>query len=214
MYHNVIFNEKRLGMVSTSRSGCTYFRKRLCNDFGLEDSGSWLKQNEYQQIEEAKFSKHPHILKIKIHYIPENDLEFVLRQFPKIWLWREDTIRQFMSHIARLRTKINHVYDINDQPQIKDKSLTATRSEFDLFMYRQKLFWNAWKTIGFIKNEPLIKFEDFLNNPNNIYDHLYDWFYFYMTSNGVVNIQLPQKIEIDYKEKFANYETIVNWFDE
>ena len=40
-------NENRIGMVSTSRSGCTVFRRAICNIYGMADSNSWLKKNDY-----------------------------------------------------------------------------------------------------------------------------------------------------------------------
>jgi hypothetical protein len=76
----------RIGMVSTSRAGCTFIRKYLCNVYGMQDSNSWLKKNGYRNIEDAPFANQKHILKILVHYIPEHDLAWVLNDMPKIWL--------------------------------------------------------------------------------------------------------------------------------
>ena len=207
-------NENRLGMISTSRSGCTVFRRAICNTYGMADSNSWLKKNDYGHIEDAAFSNQPHILKILIHYVPESNLGFVLNDMPKIWLWREDRVRQFLSHIARLHTKINHVYSENNQPQLDDKSISATRNQFDVFMYRQKLFWKVWKAYGFLKNEPLIKFEDFLEKPNEVVENLQDWYWAQFRFGVPIRVPLPHKINLDYKDKFENYDKILGWFNE
>ena len=71
-------NENRIGMISTSRSGCTVFRRAICNVYGLQETNSWLKNNDYQHIEQAPFSTQPHMLKILVHYVPESKLGFVL----------------------------------------------------------------------------------------------------------------------------------------
>ena len=207
-------NENRIGMVSTSRSGCTIFRKCICNLYGMEDSNSWLKKNDYQHIEQAPFSTQPHILKILIHYIPESNLGFALNEMPKIWLYRGDTVRQFLSHVARLHTKINHVYSEDDQPRLDDNSIGATRNQFDIFMYRQKLFWKVWKAYGFIKNEPLIKFEDFLKEPNDVVGSLKNWYHEKFRFGMKATLPMPHQIEMDYTKKFANYDEIQGWFNE
>ena len=207
-------NESRIGMVSTSRSGCTVFRRAICNAYGMEDSNSWLKKNDYKHIERASFSRRPHILKILIHYIPESNLGFILNEMPKIWLWRENTVRQFLSHITRLHTKINHVYSEDGQPRLDDNSVGATRNQFDMFMYRRKLFWKVWKSYGFIKNEPLIKFEDFLEKPNEVIVRLQDWYWQEFKLDEPINLPMPQKIKMDYTKKFANYDEILGWFNE
>jgi hypothetical protein len=207
-------NENRIGMVSTSRSGCTIFRRDICNVYGMADSNSWLKKNDYKHIEQAPFSDKPHILKILIHYIPESELGFILNEMPKIWLYRDDEVRQFLSHVARLHTKINHVYEKSDQPILNDNSISATRNQFDIFMYRKKLFWKVWKAYGFLKNEPLIKFEDFLETPTEIIENLQEWYWKQFRFGGPFQIPMPHKIEMEYTEKFANYEEILEWFDE
>ena len=207
-------NESRIGMVSTSRSGCTVFRRAICNAYGMEDSNSWLNKNDYKHIEQAPFSRRPHILKILIHYIPESNLGFILNEMPKIWLWRENTVRQFLSHVARLHTKINHVYSEDGQPRLDDNSVGATRNQFDMFMYRRKLFWKVWKSYGFIKNEPLIKFEDFLEKPNEVIVRLQDWYWQELKLDEPINLPMPQKIKMDYTKKFANYDEILGWFNE
>ena len=207
-------NENRIGMVSTSRGGCTVFRRTLCNIYGMEDSNSWLKKNDYQHIDKAPFSKQPHILKILIHYIPESKMGFILNDMPKIWLYRDDTIRQFLSHVARLHTKINHVYEKDGQPQLEDNSIAATRNQFDTFMYRRQLFWKLWKAYGFIKNEPLIKFEDFVEKPQETVEYLQDWYWKQFEFGTPIKLPMPHKIEMDYTKKFGNYNEILGWFNE
>lgn len=207
-------NENRIGMVSTSRSGCTVFRRAICNVYGMEDTNSWLKKNDYKHIEQAPFSNKPHILKILIHYIPESELGFILNEMPKIWLYRDDIVRQFLSHVTRLHTKINHVYEESDQPSLDDNSISATRNQFDIFMYRKKLFWKVWKSCGFLKNEPLIKFEDFVENPNEVVEGLQDWYWKQFKVGGPIQFPMPHKIEIDYTKKFENYDEILGWFNE
>ena len=202
-------------MVSTSRAGCTYFRRFLCNRYNLGDSGSWLKYHPYHHIEDQEWTHSPHVLKVLIHYIPKKDRKIILSDFDKIWLWREDKIRQFLSHVTRLRTRVSHVYQEKDLPDIQANSLTATRHEFDIFQRRQKEFWNLYHEIGFVKNEPLVKFEDFVNNPVGTCQMLEDWFYMEFSSTfDTPNKALPHKITIDYHDKFMNYDEIQEWFDE
>ena len=62
----------RLGLVATSRSGSTYFRRYLCDKYGLHDSASWLKNNPYEKIKEAPFADKHHILKILIFILLVN----------------------------------------------------------------------------------------------------------------------------------------------
>jgi len=180
----------------------------------MADSNSWLKKNDYQHIEETPFSNQPHILKILIHYVPESKLGFVLNDMPKIWLYRDDEVRQFLSHVARLHTKVNHVYESDGQPILDDNSVMATRNQFDIFMYRRKLFWKVWKVYGFIKNEPLIKFEDFLENPTEVVENLEEWYWKQFRFGAPIKFPMPHKIQMDYIEKFANYEEILEWFNE
>jgi hypothetical protein len=81
-------------------------------------------------------------------------------------------------------------------------------------MYRRKLFWKVWKVYGFIKNEPLIKFEDFLENPTEIVENLQEWYWKQFRFGAPIKFPMPHKIQMDYIEKFANYEEILEWFDE
>jgi|TARA_R110001592_G_scaffold357103_1_gene659834 LPS sulfotransferase NodH len=203
----------RIGMVSTSRAGCTFIRKYLCNVYGMQDPNSWLKKNDYRNIKDAPFANEKHILKILVHYVPEHDLAWVLNDMPKIWLYRRDKCQQFLSHVARLRTGINHVYSSESQPQIKDKSLVATREEYERFIKRQDLFWRLYKAYGFLKNEPLIMYEDFCADPENNIDDLYDWFWQYFGNPLKKRIPMPLKIDVNYEDKFINYMEVVNWFD-
>ena len=207
-------NENRIGMVSTSRSGCTVFRRAICNVYGLQETNSWLKNNDYKHIEQAPFSNQPHMLKILVHYVPESKLGFVLNDMPKIWLYRGNMVRQFLSHVTRLYTLVNHVYDETNQPHLEDNSIVATRNQFDTFMYRHKLFWKLWKAYGFLKNEPLIKFEDFLAQPQEVVEELQEWCWPQLRFNDPIKIEMPLRIEMDYTTKFSNYDEIVEWFNE
>ena len=203
----------RIGMVSTSRAGCTFIRKYLCNIYGMQDPDSWLKKNDYRNIEHMPFANERHILKILVHYVPKHDLAWVLNDMPKIWLYREDTCQQFLSHIARLRTGVNHVYSSEGQPQIKNKSLVATREEYEGFVKRQDLFWRLYKAYGFLKNEPLIQYEEFCATPEEHIDNLYDWHWQSFGQPLEERISMPLKIDVNYEDKFINYMEVVNWFD-
>ena len=205
----------RIGLVATSRSGSTYFRRYLCNTYNLMDSGSWLKTNSYSDIEETDFVCGPHVLKVLLHYIPKKDRVKVLNDFPKIWLYRDDKKRQFLSHVARLRTNVHHAYKEEERPQIQDNSLIATRKEFDRFKYKSKEFWELYHKLGFTKNEPLIRFEDFTDDPRSIMLMLQDWFFEEFHGNFErEKLALPLKLEVDYSKKFKNYDEIVEWFSE
>ena len=68
----------RIGMVSTSRAGCTFIRKYLCNIYGMQDPNSWLKKNDYRNIEHMPFANERHILKILVHYVPKHDLDITI----------------------------------------------------------------------------------------------------------------------------------------
>ena len=130
----------RLGLVTTSRSGSTYFRRYICHKYGLWDSTSWLKFNPYEKIEEAPFANKHHILKILTHYIPEDKISNILREFDTVWLYRKDTLKQFLSHVARIRTQINLVYNEEEisslNNSIKDNSLVAKYREYLTFKKR------------------------------------------------------------------------------
>ena len=123
-------------------------------------------------------------------------------------------VRQFLSHVTRLYTLVNHVYDETNQPQLEDNSIVATRNQFDTFMYRHKLFWKLWKAYGFLKNEPLIKFEDFLAQPQEVINELQEWQWPQFSFNDPIKIEMPLRIEMDYTTKFSNYDEIVEWFNE
>ena len=133
----------RLGLVSTSRSGSTYFRRYICHKYGLWDSTSWLKFNPYEKIEEAPFANKHHILKILTHYIPEDKISNILREFDTVWLYRKDTLKQFLSHVARIRTRVNLVYTEEDitslNSSIEDNSLVAKYREYLTFRKRLEL---------------------------------------------------------------------------
>ena len=130
----------RIGLVATSRSGSTYFRRFLCNTFGLYDPASWLKKNSYDDIDKENWATQPHILKILPHYLPEDQhIGKMISGFPCIWLYRKDVLSQFLSHITRLRTKVNHIHYESERPDIPDDSLVATKEEFDRFMTKLML---------------------------------------------------------------------------
>jgi hypothetical protein len=200
----------RVGLVATSRSGSTLFRSYACNMLGLLDSGSWLKHNSYVDIDNEDFAKKDHLLKILPHYISDSpeDVHEVTKNFTSVWLHREDIVAQFLSHIARLRTGVNHVYKVEDKPQIENLSLEATREEFDRFKGKLDCFWNLYHT--YHKGEPLISLEYFLANPTDNLAKLSN--FFDISSNQVVNIPVPVELGIVYSDKFKNYDEIVEWF--
>ena len=200
----------RIGLVATSRSGSTLFRSYACNLLGLLDSGSWLKHNSYSDIDTQPFSKADHILKVLPHYISDSPEEVheVTKNFTSVWLHREDIVAQFLSHVARLRTGVNHVYKVEDRPQIENLSLEATREEFDRFKGKLDCFWNLYHT--YHQGEPLISLEYFLANPTDNLAKLSN--FFDVNSNQVVNIPVPVELGIAYNDKFKNYDEIVEWF--
>ena len=200
----------RIGLVATSRSGSTLFRSYACNLLGLLDSGSWLKHNYYSDIDTQPFSKADHILKVLPHYISDSpeDVHEVTKNFTSVWLHREDIVAQFLSHVARLRTGVNHVYKVEDRPQIENLSLEATREEFDRFKGKLDCFWNLYHT--YHQGEPLISLEYFLANPTDNLAKLSN--FFDVNSNQVVNIPVPVELGIAYNDKFKNYDEIVEWF--
>ena len=199
----------RLGIVSTSRSGSTYFRRYLCNHYGVADSKSWLKHNNYEDIDNAEFTSIPHLLKILPHYTLN---EKVYQDIPCIWLYRKDVLSQFLSHITRLRTKVNHITDIKDRPDIPDNSLIATTNEIERFQLKQHEFWNLYKKYG--KEEELIAFEDFLNDPEEVIHRLNCWAWWDMYEKEEGHLTLTVPLNIIYKNKFKNYEQIKGWFNE
>ena len=201
----------RLGIVSTSRSGSTYFRRYLCNHYGLMDSKSWLKHNNYEDIDNAEFVSKPHLLKILPHYILD---EKVYQDMPCIWLHRKDVLSQFLSHVARLRTKVNHITDIKDRPDIPDNSLVATTNEIERFQLKQHEFWNLYKKYGEEEGEPLIVFEDFLNDPEKVIYNLNCWAWWDMYEGEEKSLTLTIPLDINYKTKFKNYDQIKGWFNE
>ena len=200
----------RIGLVATSRSGSTIFRSYACNLLGLLASGSWLKHNSYSDIDTQPFSKADHILKVLPHYISDSpeDVHEVTKNFTSVWLHREDIVAQFLSHVARLRTGVNHVYKVEDRPQIENLSLEATREEFDRFKGKLDCFWNLYHT--YHQGEPLISLEYFLANPTDNLAKLSN--FFDVNSNQVVNIPVPVELGIAYNDKFKNYDEIVEWF--
>ena len=199
----------RIGLIATSRSGSTYFRRFLCNTFGLYDPASWLKKNDYKDIEKENWATQPHLLKILPHYIPE-DQHFgeMISGFPCIWLYRKDVLSQFLSHVTRLRTKVNHIHYENERPDIPDGSLIATKEEFDRFMTKLEQFWDIYYT----HNEgALIAFGTFLDDPLSTLADLQEQYG--LKTDNWVQTKLTIKLGIDYEKKFENIEEIRGWFD-
>ena len=199
----------RIGLVATSRSGSTYFRRMLCNTFGLYDSGSWLKKNSYKKIKKQNWSRQPHILKILPHYVPEDQhIGEMIEKFPCIWLYRKDVLSQFLSHITRLRTKVNHIHYESERPNIPDGSLIATKEEFDRFMNKLEQFWDIYYT----HNEgTLVQFENFLDDPLTTLADLQEQYG--LKADNRVRTQLTIKLGINYEKKFENIEEIKGWFE-
>ena len=199
----------RIGLVATSRSGSTYFRRMLCNTFGLYDSGSWLKKNSYKKIKKQNWSRQPHILKILPHYVPEDQhIGEMIEKFPCIWLYRKDVLSQFLSHITRLRTKVNHIHYESERPNIPDGSLIATKEEFDRFMNKLEQFWDIYYT----HNEgTLVQFENFLDDPLTTLAALQEQYG--LKADNRVRSQLTIKLGINYEKKFENIEEIKGWFE-
>jgi len=199
----------RIGLIATSRSGSTYFRRFLCNTFGLYDPASWLKKNDYKDIDEQNWATQPHLLKILPHYIPE-DQHFgeLISKFPCIWLYRKDVLSQFLSHITRLRTKVNHIHYKHERPDIKDGSLIATKEEYARFMSKLEQFWDNYYTHN---QGALIAFETFLDDPLSTLADLQEEYG--LKADNRVQTLLNIKLGIDYEKKFENIEEIKGWFE-
>jgi hypothetical protein len=212
----------RLGLVTTSRSGSTYFRRYLCNKYGLWDSTSWLKFNPYEKITEAPFANKHHILKILTHYIPEEKISNILREFDTVWLYRKDTLKQFLSHVARIRTQINLVYNEEEisslNNSIEDNSLVALYREYLTFKKRLELFWDLYYTR---KSGTLVEYDRFVSDPKEVgweimEDYNLEWIMWESMepeSHGWPNIKMPLKLSIDYEKKFKNIDEIKEWID-
>ena len=212
----------RLGLVTTSRSGSTYFRRYLCDKYGLWDSTSWLKFNPYEKIAEAPFANKHHILKILTHYIPEEKIYNILTEFDTVWLYRKDTLKQFLSHVARIRTKINLVYNEEEisslNNSIKDNSLVAKYREYLTFKKRLELFWDLYYTR---KGGTLVEYERFVEDPLDggwqiMEDYNLEWIMWESMeeeSHGWPKIHMPLGLGIDYEKKFKNIDEIKEWID-
>ena len=200
----------RIGLVATSRSGSTYFRRVLCNTFGLYDPASWLKKNSYKDIEKENWSKQPHILKILPHYIPEDEyIGDIIKECKNIWLYRKDVLTQFLSHVTRLRTKVYHIHFEKEKHDIPDNSLLATKDEFDRFTNKLENFWDIFYT----HNEgSLVSFEEFLGDPLTTLANLQEEYN--LTANNKYKTELTIKLDIDYEKKFKNIDEIKGWFEE
>ena len=210
----------RLGLVSTSRSGSTYFRRYLCDTYGLWDSASWLKTNPYEKIAEAPFANKHHILKILTHYLPTEKIYGVLKEFDTVWLYRKDTLKQFLSHVTRMRTKVNLVYKEEEvsflNNSIKDNSLVAEHSEYITFRNRLEQFWDLFYSS---RSGTLVEYEKFVEDPKEVgweimEDYNLEWIGWEATSpEDWPKIRLPLKIGIDYEKKFKNISEIKEWID-
>jgi hypothetical protein len=209
----------RLGLVTTSRSGSTYFRRYLCDKYGLWDSTSWLKFNPYEKIAEAPFANKHHILKILTHYIPEEKIYNILTEFDTVWLYRKDTLKQFLSHVARIRTKINLVYNEEEisslNNSIKDNSLVAKYREYLTFKKRLELFWDLYYTR---KGGTLVEYEKFIEDPLDggwqiMEDYNLEWIMWESMEKGWPKIRMPLGLGIDYEKKFKNIDEIKEWID-
>ena len=199
----------RVGLIATSRSGSTYFRRFLCNTFGLYDPASWLKKNSFKDIGKENWSRQPHLLKILPHYIPEDQhIGDMIEGFPCIWLYRKDVLSQFLSHITRLRTKVNHIHYASERPEIEDNSIIATKEEFDRFMTKLEQFWDIYYTHN---QGALVAFENFLDDPLSTLADLQEEYG--LKTDNRIQTQLTIKLGIDYEKKFKNIEEIKGWFD-
>ena len=199
----------RIGLIATSRSGSTYFRRFLCNTFGLYDPASWLKKNSYKDIGKENWSRYPHLLKILPHYIPEDQhIGEMIEGFPCMWLYRKDVLSQFLSHVTRLRTKVNHIHYESERPEIEDNSIIATREEYDRFVTKLEQFWDIYYTHN---HGALVQFENFLDDPLSTLADLQEEYG--LKADNKYQTQLTIKLNIDYEKKFKNIEEIKGWFD-
>ncbi|SVD31214.1 uncharacterized protein METZ01_LOCUS384068 [marine metagenome] len=199
----------RIGLIATSRSGSTYFRRFLCNTFGLYDPASWLKKNSYKDIGKENWSRYPHLLKILPHYIPEDQhIGEMIEGFPCMWLYRKDVLSQFLSHVTRLRTKVNHIHYESERPEIEDNSIIATREEYDRFVTKLEQFWDIYYTHN---QGALVAFENFLDDPLSTLADLQEEYG--LKADNKYQTQLTIKLNIDYEKKFKNIEEIKGWFD-
>jgi len=212
----------RLGLVATSRSGSTYFRRYLCDKYGLHDSASWLKHNPYEKINEAPFAKKHHILKILTHYVPDDEIDEVISESETVWLYRKNTFKQFLSHVYRLITKINLVYKKEEieflKNSIPNNSIVATTEQYDTFMRRLEKFWDLF----YSRNKgTLVEYEKFVSDPKEVgweimEDYNLEWITWESMepeSHGWPDIKIPLKMSIDYENKFKNIEEIRKWFN-
>ena len=146
--------------------------------------------------------------------------EKVYQEMPCIWLYRKDVLTQFLSHVTRLRTKINHITDIKDRPDIPDNSLIATVPELERFQLKQHEFWMLYEKYGHqeeegvIESEPLISYEDFLDSREKIIEEINNWAWWDMYEKEEGHLKLTVPLNIMYRNKFKNYEQIKGWFGE
>ena len=210
----------KIGLVATSRSGSTYLRRYLCDKYGLADSASWLKTNPYEKIREAPFSNQHHILKILTHYVPDHEMDGVILDTSPLWLYRKNMLRQILSHVYRLITKINLVYKKEEveflDKNVPDNSLVATTEQYDTFMRRLEKFWDLFYTHNSGK---LLSYEEFVSDPSEVAYDVYEDYNIEASmweedKPAPKKPRLPLKLDIDYTRKFKNIDEIRGWFNE
>ena len=132
-----------------------------------------------------------------------------IKECINIWLFRKDVLTQFLSHVTRLRTKVNHIHFEKEKPDIPDNSLLATKDEFDRFTNKLENFWDIFYT----HNEgSLVSFEEFLGDPLTTLANLQEEYN--LTANNKYKTELTIKLDIDYEKKFKNIDEIKGWFEE
>ena len=161
-----------------------------------------------------------HILKILTHYLPRETIYGVLKEFDTVWLYRNDTLKQFLSHVTRMRTKINLVYRKEEvsflNNSIEDNSLVAKHSEFIVFRNRLEQFWDLFYSSN---SGTLVEYERFVEDPKEVgweimEEYNLEWIGWEATSpEDWPKIRLPLKIGIDYEKKFKNISEIKEWID-
>ena len=90
-----------------------------------------------------------------------------------------------------------------------DKSLVATKEEFDRFNSKLNEFWELFYVDG---ENYLVAFENFLNDPLSTLVNIQEKFDLEINNN--INTQLTVKLDIDYEKKFINFAEIKEWFAE
>ena len=193
--------------------------ERIKNYCAIQERCKWdviRKMNDFGLSDKAK----DHILKILTHYIPEEKIYNIIREFDTVWLYRKDTLKQFLSHVARLRTQVNLVYTEEDisslNSSIKDNSLVAKYREYLTFKKRLELFWDLYYTRD---GGTLVEYERFVSDPLQVgweimEDYNLEWIGWEATSpEDWPKIRMPLGLGIDYEKKFKNIDEIKEWID-